>query len=415
MSALLKEEIMVQSQNSLSLEDLISPTSLDDFFDSIWERSLLILRRNKPEYYCSLMTLTDFDRCLQAAIDSPSEMLQVIAPPDSGRKSKFTTASGISRDRLYEAYLSGNSIRLINAEKYWPPMDLLLASMRESFAGQVGAHVFLTPPGSQGFALHFDPVDVFILQLAGSKRWHVWEPTHVQPMAIPISEKYLHKLIEKCEEDKLTPCEEVLLGAGDMMYLPRGFYHKAVAQDELSLHVTLYVRPLYWLDFFRRALELAGIENLDLRATLPPRFGQDPGLRASMSETFNCLLSRLGEVLSFNASYDSLVRDQVCASTFPADGHFALISSLDDVGSGTRVERRRGLRCLTESAEKDASLLFGTNVVRGPVALSAAFEFMCRSRSFRVSELPGSLSEEGKVVLVRRMIREGLLRVCDAQ
>jgi hypothetical protein len=415
MSIALQEEIKVQSQSSLGLEDLISPVTLDDFFSCTWEKSLLILRRNDPTYYDSIMTLADFDRCLHAAVDSPSEMLQVVPPPGSGRKFQSATAAGISKDRLYGAYLSGNTIRLINAEKYWPPLDLLLASMRESFAGQVGANVFLTPPGSQAFSLHFDPVDAFIVQLAGSKKWHIWEPTYPQPMAIPIAERQQHKMVEECKEETLIPCEEVLLQPGDTMYLPRGFYHKAIAQDELSLHMTLYIKPLYWYDFFRRALELAGIESLDLRATLPPRFVQDPSLRNSMAETFKSLVGRLGDALSFDAAYESLVKDQVLESTFPADGHFELINNLGDVGLGTRVERRRGLRCLTESNEKEASILFGTNVVRGPAALSEAFEFMGKNKSFRASDLPSSLSQENKVTLVRRMIREGLLRVSDHQ
>lgn len=415
MSVLLQEEAKTQTRNSLSFEDLIYPATPDDFFNRSWERSLLILRRNDRNYYNSLLTLPDFDRCLQAAIDSPSRMLQVIAPPGSGKESQLTTAAGIPRDRLYEAYLSGNTVRLIGAEKYWPPIDLLLASMRESFAGQVGANVFLTPPGSQGFSVHFDPVDVFILQLAGSKRWHLWEPTYLQPMAIPISERYLDGIIEKCEEEKLTPCEEVLLEAGDTMYMPRGFYHKAIAQNELSLHITLYIRPLYWYDFFRRALELAGIENLDLRATLPPRFVQDPNLRASMSESFKILLGRIGDAVSFDATYESMVKDQVRESTFPADGHFSLISNLEDVTLGTQLERRRGLLCLTENTEKESSIRFGTNVVRGPASLSAALAFIRQNKTFRVSDLPNSLSQDGKVALARRLIREGLLRVSDDQ
>lgn len=409
----LQEEVKVQPQASLTLEDLIAPATLDDFFNHTWERSLLILRRNAPAYYNSLMTLADFDRCLHAAIDSPSKMLKVVAPLGSDEKPQLTTAAGIPRNRLYEAYLSGHTLQLIDADKYWPPLDLLLASIRESFAGRVGANLFLTPPGTQAVALHFDPVDAFIVQLAGAKRWHVWEPTYLQPMAIPTSEGYLGKIIKRCKEEKLTPCEEVLLKAGDMMYIPRGFYHKVIAEDELSLHLTIYIRPLYWIDFFRRALELAGIENLDLRATLPPRFVQDPSLRASMSKTFELLLERIGNTVSFDATYESLVREQVGKSLFPADGHFSALSTLEDVHPGTRVERRRGLNCLTDTNEKESSIHFGTNVVRGPASLSAAFEFVRQNKTFRVSDLPGSLSQEGKVALVRRFIREGLLRVAS--
>ena len=33
----------------------------------------------------------------------------------------------------------------------------------------VGANVYLTPPGTQGFAPHWDDVEVFMLQLGKSK------------------------------------------------------------------------------------------------------------------------------------------------------------------------------------------------------------------------------------------------------
>ena len=47
----------------------------------------------------------------------------------------------------------------------------------ESF---VGTNMYLTPPGTQGFAPHYDDVEVFILQLEGKKHWRVYEPRTAQ-------------------------------------------------------------------------------------------------------------------------------------------------------------------------------------------------------------------------------------------
>jgi len=41
----------------------------------------------------------------------------------------------------------------------------LISDSQEFFGSMVGANVYLTPPGTQGFAPHFDDVDVFIMQL----------------------------------------------------------------------------------------------------------------------------------------------------------------------------------------------------------------------------------------------------------
>ena len=64
---------------------------------------------------------------------------------------------------------------------------------------------------------------------------------------------------------------------------PRGFYHKAVAQDEFSLHLTITIESIYWLDFFRRAFELAALKDAELREGLPPQFVQDGRLQTDMA------------------------------------------------------------------------------------------------------------------------------------
>lgn len=35
---------------------------------------------------------------------------------------------------------------------------------------------YLTPPGTQGFAPHYDDIEAFILQLEGKKYWRLYNP-----------------------------------------------------------------------------------------------------------------------------------------------------------------------------------------------------------------------------------------------
>ncbi|OXB63355.1 hypothetical protein ASZ78_001931 [Callipepla squamata] len=39
-----------------------------------------------------------------------------------------------------------------------------------------GANTYLTPPGTQGFAPHYDDIEAFVLQLEGKKHWRVYSP-----------------------------------------------------------------------------------------------------------------------------------------------------------------------------------------------------------------------------------------------
>ena len=124
---------------------------------------------------------------------------------------------------------------------------------------------------------------------------------------------------------------------------------------------------------------------------------------------------RFSERASFDAAYRSLVKEQVRVRYFPADGHFAALETLHEIGPRTLLERRRGLVCLVETSGQTASIRFGPNRVEGPLAVAPAFEFIRDHRVFRVTDLPGILSAESMVVLVRRLIREGLLRPSDGE
>jgi ribosomal protein L16 Arg81 hydroxylase len=44
------------------------------------------------------------------------------------------------------------------------------------FGCVVGSNVYYTPADSQGFAPHFDDVDVFVLQIEGKKHWKLYTP-----------------------------------------------------------------------------------------------------------------------------------------------------------------------------------------------------------------------------------------------
>jgi hypothetical protein len=80
----------------------------------------------------------------------------------------------------------------------------------------------------------------------------------------------------------------------------------------------------------------------------------------------------------------------------------------------SEVERRPDVLCTVEElfdAERNrkSTIFFGDGRLNGPPHLHRALEFIRDHNRFRVSEIPG-LDEKGKLMLVRRLIAEGLLR-----
>jgi len=109
----------------------------------------------------------------------------------------------------------------------------------------VGANIYLTPPGSQGLAQHYDDHCVFVWQLFGQKQWRVSPcPTTSLPRL------YEPVVAVSGLEDDLCGGSQYLLNQGDILYVPRGFIHEAhtiidenlyqnKASTEFSLHLTL--------------------------------------------------------------------------------------------------------------------------------------------------------------------------------
>jgi ribosomal protein L16 Arg81 hydroxylase len=73
-----------------------------------------------------------------------------------------------------------------------------------------------------------------ILQLAGRKHWKVYRPTRLHP---------LKEDIEKAPTPTADPVWDGILENGDVLYMPRGWWHVAFPLNEPSLHLTLTVVP----------------------------------------------------------------------------------------------------------------------------------------------------------------------------
>jgi ribosomal protein L16 Arg81 hydroxylase len=81
-----------------------------------------------------------------------------------------------------------------------------------------------------------------VLQLSGRKRWQVFAPTRIDPLTDDI---------ETAQPPKAPPIWEGILEEGDVLYLPRGFWHVAYPLDEPSLHMTWSAHTFTGVEFLQ--------------------------------------------------------------------------------------------------------------------------------------------------------------------
>ncbi len=106
-------------------------------------------------------------------------------------------------------------------------------------ANAVAVASFRTTPGA---ALHLDAEDGLILQCEGRKRWLIHRPTRVD--AFPSG------LDAMAPPPTGEPDLDLVLEAGDVLHVPRGWWHRVVPLDEPSLHLTFNVFRRTGVDFF---------------------------------------------------------------------------------------------------------------------------------------------------------------------
>lgn len=127
-------------------------------------------------------------------------------------------------------------------------LDPIIARFSETLGRDLNLpawiNAYMSWPGKQGFDIHFDTHDVFVVQTAGSKRWAVYQPTKPLPLD---QQKNQPKGDPPPESEKYFEC---VLTQGDVLYIPRGHWHYAVSETP-SIHLTVGITARSSVDFLQ--------------------------------------------------------------------------------------------------------------------------------------------------------------------
>lgn len=88
------------------------------------------------------------------------------------------------------------------------------------------------------FGKHWDCHDVFAVQLIGRKRWQIYPPTFELPLPGQTSKAFKNE----CPDE---PVLDTVLEEGDLLYIPRGWWHNATAIGEPTFHVAIGVHTTH--------------------------------------------------------------------------------------------------------------------------------------------------------------------------
>jgi bifunctional lysine-specific demethylase and histidyl-hydroxylase NO66 len=377
----------------------VEPVGADEFFAEFWERRPLLVPRREPGRFDDLLSEREVERLVcETGLRFPG--FRLVKEGAKLEVADYTVdlpwrpvpfARTADVERVLAEFDAGATVVLQGLHLNRAETATFCRELEGALGHPVQANAYYTPRGSQGLAVHHDTHDVFVLQIAGEKRWLVYEPV----LDLPLKEQRYRDELGSAGE----PVIDTVLGPGDTLYLPRGWLHEARTSDVDSLHLTVGINVYTWLDAFHDALS-------DVESELPFRHSvEDDGVPPELLELLGTRLAA-GDVARRKAARLERRRRPVL------DGQLSQLRALDSLTTATVLERRPTALAAVDEQGDAVVLAFHGKRLLLPARLQEEAAFVVAADgSFTAADLPGTLDDEGRLVLVRRLVREGLLRI----
>ncbi len=336
-----------------TFRQIISPVSPEEFFAAIWDQRAVHIP-GAAERFAHVFSWQEFNRLLNMSKLWSDRSMKIVL---DGQNLDFVEYGRIGQTREgYQAHVPdaeqtilllrrGATVILDLIETLSPSVAAVSAALQTATGGVAVCNAYCSWRAHQGFMAHFDTTDVFALHIEGTKVWRVYEGRADNAIDV---EGYNYGTFEPEHHARAKGnlLEEIEMKAGDLLYLPRGQYHEALASSDASLHLSFGIGQPTGIDVITRLLRSLPEESL-FRENLP-HFDRPQAHR----EHLRAIANRIQEILSQPSLSDQIrdwQRDRALSERY---GRFNL-PSRDDATQfrvrslGVRIEPRDGAPILT--------------------------------------------------------------------
>lgn len=388
----------------------------DEFANRYWSREALLTPSAQLERgFIDLFSPAAVDQLISAhGLRTP--FLRMAKNGSVLASATFTRSGGVGAgiadqvaDDKVLAQLAGGATLVLQAlHRTWPPLIHFGTELAAELGHPVQINAYITPPENQGFAAHYDTHDVFVLQVAGSKQWRIHSPVLEHPLPGQTWEQRKPAVEARATQ---PPLIDTVLTPGDALYLPRGYLHSAVAQGEVSIHLTVGIHPVTGYDLARELISAAASDQ-ELRQSLP--MGLDSADLPAMTDLVRAAAKRLTAAVNsaaddqLNAVARKLNRKQASDSRPAPLPPLAQLAAIRVLDSGTGLIVRPGLRPIIRTTGGRLVLEVLDTTLNWPEQTEEALRLAFSGADFSPGQLPG-LDVDERLVVARRLLREGLV------
>ena len=209
--------------DKITLEKILEPVGVANFFKNYWGKKHLVIRRNK---FKDLFTWNDFNNCLNKY--PYLKGLQIIDYNNKGdgrwcldkvRREEMQEIF-LTKQQVYDQFKKHNRTLVIPFAEYQKKQLVDVCFEFEKYFHYGQANIYVSPgEKSKSFPAHGDNTENFLFHTEGKTKWTIYKEF------LPSKEK--------------TILQEFILTPGDLLYIPSYQYHKVDALEPrilISIH-----------------------------------------------------------------------------------------------------------------------------------------------------------------------------------
>jgi len=385
------------------LAELLEPCLCDEFLASSWGRSYRHVRGRQGKF-SRLLPWDSLNEILTAhRLDYPR--LRLMQEGKSLPTSSYIRHVGGGKGKpsiprllhveLANQLRNGATLVLDAVDELHDAVRELSRDLERIFHERVQVNCYAGWRASRGFDLHWDDHDVFILQIEGRKQWSIYGMTTPYPI------KGGRDPIPRPTHE---PIWSGILEDGDLLYIPRGWWHVAVPLDEPTLHLTVGIHNrtgAHFIQWFSQRLAASESFRKDL-----PRFQSLVESNEHMKNLYRELLDE------WDANLLDIYFRELDAMAEPRPSvSLPWSASVDGIPNESDAVVRLNAPRPLDLAVRDGILEFECNKKRWKFAAGALplFRLLNTCRISTIAELCDETKDELDEKTVRTFLRELLV------
>jgi ribosomal protein L16 Arg81 hydroxylase len=270
-----------------TLADLVSPLAEEEFFALLRRREFVFRPGSSGDRYAPLLGWQALRRMIEAGDYPKRRPDDIRVTKESGviAAERWTTDGKVDVAKLDGFLAKGFSVVVLHMDEHVPALGAVCDEIRSRTSEGSFIGVVVTSGAALGaFQMHYDPEDLIILQVEGTKRWQVFGPAVANPV----------RGMPKQTPPNPEPIFDEVLVPGDLLFVPAGNWHHCECGLSTSVHLGIFFLPPTGWHAVKEAVR--PLLSDELFRTPLTRLDGPAGLAAMEAEVKSRIIEKLGEL-----------------------------------------------------------------------------------------------------------------------